>query len=59
MSVEEGGDRFVQTCHRAQFRIPVRIRQEAHIENVVGIDRDTMLEAERFEDHRQLTFAFA
>ncbi len=36
----------------------MRVGQKAHVKDVIGIDRNTVLEAEGFEDHRQFTLAF-
>ena len=58
MPVKEGGHRFIQTGHWTQFRIPVRVWQKAHVKDVIGIDRDTVLKAEGFEDHGQFAFSF-
>ncbi|CSH41903.1 Uncharacterised protein [Shigella sonnei] len=58
VAVEERGDRFIKTCHWTQFRIPVRVRQEAHVKDVICIDRDTVFEAERLKDHGQFAFTF-
>jgi hypothetical protein len=32
--------------------------QKAHVKDVIGIDRNTVLKAEGFEDHRQFALAF-
>src|SRR5574344_2538063 len=47
-------NRAVQPGQRTKFRNPMRIRQEAGIEDEVGILGGAMLEAEGFEDQNQL-----
>ncbi|CSG33382.1 Uncharacterised protein [Shigella sonnei] len=36
----------------------MRVRQEAHVKDVICIDRDTVFEAERLKDHGQFAFTF-
>ena len=41
-------------CQRSERRLVMRIRQAPRVENEIGVERRPMLEAERFEQQREL-----
>ncbi len=58
MRIEEGDHRRVASGQRPQLGVVERIRQAAHVEDEVGVERQAMLEAEGLEQQRQaLCFA--
>src|SRR5690606_29109825 len=50
---EKPDDLRVGALAQAQLRIPVRIRQTAHVEYEIDIGGDAVLVAERYEHQRQ------
>ena len=52
--LEERHDRRVLAGQRRERRLVVRIRQAAHVEHEVGVERHAVLEAERLEQQREL-----
>ena len=54
---QERNHRLIQTCHLAQFSLPVWVGQAAYVEHEIGINRNTVLKRERLEKQREvLTF---
>ncbi|MNI69166.1 hypothetical protein D3C73_1249000 [compost metagenome] len=50
------GHRLVEPGLLAQFRLPVRIGQAAHIEYQIGVDRHATLEPERLDEECRTGF---
>ena len=42
----------IEARHRAHMRVVIGIRQEAHVDDQIGVDRISVLEAERIDGHR-------
>ena len=53
LRVEEVDHRCIAPGQRAQRQVVIRIRQRAHVEHEVGVERHAELERERFEQQRQ------
>ena len=52
--LEEFDHRRIAAGQRAQRRLVMRIRQAADVEHEIGVERGAVLEAERFEQQREL-----
>ena len=54
LAEDEVAHRLLQPGERLELRVPVRVGQEAHVEDEIGLERDAVLEPERHDVDPQL-----